>query len=400
MADVTIPTIQETARICEEALVGALDPQGAGIVDLEAGSDNAALVSMFAQGTARLGQYVAVRVAARDIDTAADTDLDDVLRDRWKGETRKGATAAIGTIYLQRSGTAATSIPLGATFGAKATDTQDAVQYSANATLPVAFGVLKVAVPVTCTATGEAGNTKLVNITDILQPLPDATWAAYVPAPGDSVLAGAATPDVIGGGASAETDAEAKARVKQFSPDATPGTIDGLTKGALGVGGIAFVDVIEPFDGTMIVYAGDKNFQLPAALKAQLVTALQKWRSGGCPVIVRGYAVTTVVVQLDVYMSKAVAGFDRASIISAATSLTKSYFANRVRSDEYFVGGISKAGYSASDDGDVQDVVVTTTPSGDQRRPADSGYGSTTALTRFVVDDTSINVILHDPLTS
>lgn len=400
MADVTIPTIQETAEICEEALVGALDSQGTGIVDTEAGSDNAALVSMFSQGVARVAQYAADRVAARDIDTATDTDVDDILRDRWKGEKRKPEAAAVGTLYLQRTGTAATSIPIGAKFGAKATDTQDAVSYGANATLPVAAGVLKVAVPVTCTVTGDVGNTKLVNVTDVLEPLPDATWTLYVPAPGDPALNGAAAPDVIGGGTAAETDAEAKARVKQFSPDATPGTKDGLTKGALGVSGIKFVDVIEPFDGTMIVYAGDQNYNLPAALKALLVTALEKWRSGGCPVSIRSYSVVTVVTQLDIYMSKPLSNFDQIGIRTTAVSLVKGYFGNRLRSDEYFIAGIGGAGYKASDDGDVQDVVVTTTPSGDQRRPADSGYGVVTSLTRYVVDDTSITVFLHDPLTS
>lgn len=397
MANPALPTQVDVAKACSDSLRASLDPAGTGAVNLNPGSDNAALVSMTAQGGGRLAAYVADRVAARDIDSASGSDLDDIARDLYKGEKRKDAAKAVGTIYLQRTNTAATSIPAGNTFGVKSTDTQPAVAYGAKATISVALNVLKVAVPVQCVQFGEVGNVTLAGVTDVLDPLPDNTWTVYVPIFGDSVLAGGSV-DVIGGGKSRETDPEMKARLKQISTDPTPGTPPGVLKGALQVPGIVFVDVVEPFDGTTLIYAGDAGYQLPTALKATLALALESWRAYGSPSVIWPYNVVTVAVVADIYMATPLKNYDQSQLRADAIARIKAYFSTgRQRSDEYYQNAIEGAVFKSNED--VQQVILSS-PATSQQRPADSTYGAITALNRYVVDDTSISLVFHDPLTT
>jgi uncharacterized phage protein gp47/JayE len=395
MASPTPPTQQDISRACEEALRTALDPAGTGGTNLQPGSDNAVLVSVVTQGTGKVVEYVSGRVAARDIDNAADSDLDDIARDIYK-DGRKEPAKAVGTIYLQRSNTAATSIPIGRQFGVQATDTQAGVQFAATATLAVALNQLKVAVPVECTRAGEIGNVALADVDQILDALPDSTWSVYVPSPGDPVLAGGAV-DIIGGGADRESDPILKARLKQISTDAEPGTPPGVLKGALQVPGVQYVDVVEPFDGTMVVYAGDAGSQLPSALRARIATALEAWRAFGSPLILRAYNVVTVPVAVDMYMATPLKNYDQGQLVTDAKSRVKIYFGTRPRSDEYYLNAIEGAIFKSNED--VQQAVLSS-PATSQQRPSDSSYGAITALNRYVVDDTSIFIALHDPLTS
>jgi hypothetical protein len=396
MANDTFPTLTEIVQVAEDALRSVLDPNGQGTIDLHAGSDNAALVSVVSQVGLRIVAYAADRTAASITASSSGTDLDDHVRDIY-GEQRKLAAAAVGHVYLVRTGTAATLIPKGSHFGVQAGGVQGAVEFGADNDIPVPPGVLTAAVPVTCVTEGIAGNVSLAAITAILDPLPDSTWKLYVPLPGDPVLTGGPV-DAIGGGREEETDDELKARVLARPAIVQPATKAGIVQAAMNIPGVTSAVAVEVGDGSGVLYAGDPSFQLPAALAQAIASSLEDWRTFGVPMAVRAFNPTTVQVTALVYMEQPLKNYDRAALLANATAAVVRYFAvERIHPDEYFVDAI-KTAIAKSNQG-TQSVVLMS-PAQDQRRPADSAYGTITALNRYQVTPASISIQFFDPLTS
>lgn len=392
------PTIEETAQFVDDTLRGEVDPDGTGKYNNRPGSDNAALVSVMTKAMVKLYAYSSDRKRASITSSASGSDLDDHIRDVYFDQ-RKQPAAAVGTVYLKRTGAmAATSIDVGSRFGTQATDTQEAVEYEATGTVPAGAGVSAVAVPIKCLQEGTVGNVDLASITQILDPLEDSAWQLYVPIAGDAVLNGASGPDSIGGGADEESDDEVKARVQVRPALASPGTAAGVYKGATDIAGIVSAVPIEVGDGTGVVYAGDANDQLPSAKQLEIAANLEDWRPFGVPVDVRAFNRSKVQITASVYMQQPLSNYDLDALKSSAVAAVKRYFTSeRKRLDEYFVGAIATA--IGKSNAETQEVVVSS-PASDQRRSPDSAYGAITALTRYYVDDTSINVTFYDPLTS
>jgi uncharacterized phage protein gp47/JayE len=397
MADDTFPTQAELVQVAEDAFRSVLDPDGRGTIDLQPGSDNAALVSVVTQVALRMLAYAADRNAAAITASSSGTDLDDHVRDVY-GEQRKLSAASVGHVYLMRTGTAPTFIPGGSRFAVQAGGVQGAVEFGSNNNdVPVAQNVLTAAVPITCTVEGSVGNVALVAITAIPDPLPDSTWTLYVPQTGDPVLNGGPV-DTIGGGRDEETDDELKARVLARPAIVQPATKPGVVQAAMEVPGIASAVAVEIGDGSGVLYAGDPSYQLPAALSLAIAANLEDWRTFGVPTPVRAFNPTTVQVTARVHMEEPVSNYDQAALYANAVAAVVRYFKfERKHPDEFFKDAIQTSIAKANPG--TQSVELLS-PTSDQRRPADKAYGEVTALIRYQVTPASISIQFLDPLTS
>jgi uncharacterized phage protein gp47/JayE len=124
----------------------ALDPGGTGAVNLAPGSRNDVAVSALNALTTRVTGYVADRVAAGRVHSATGEDLDILAQDFYQ-ETRKPARTATGMIQLTRTGTGATTIPLGTRFAVPASSTAAAIVFQASQDVAVPSGQTTAQVP-------------------------------------------------------------------------------------------------------------------------------------------------------------------------------------------------------------------------------------------------------------
>jgi uncharacterized phage protein gp47/JayE len=388
MAD--LPTPVELKNAGQAAFRAAIDPTGSGAVNLAPGSKNDMMLSVLAGLLLRLGRTTADRIAGSRRSSAVDDELDLIGRDLYS-QPRKPAAAAVGTAYLHRSGTGATIIPNGSRFQVPPASGQPAVLFQSSADVSVASGITSgVGVPVEAVQAGYSGNVALASLTKILDPLPDTTWSLYVP--GGPV-------DSIGGGAPAEDDETYRARLAQIAIDDTrvKGTRRAQLAATLAVPGVAFATLVEPLDGTTIVYAGDINYALPSALRSAIQTALLDVRCYGVPALIRPYNVVVVSIAATLYMARALINYNADTIKAAAIADVVDYFTNRRPSpDEYYLSAIEASLLAAHPES--QDVALSA-PVANVQRPADSGYGAVTALNRYVVTPSSISVTIAGPRT-
>lgn len=395
----TIPSVADTAAFIDETLRGEIDPDGTGAYNSRPGSDNAALVSVLTKVATKAYAYAADRKKASITASAEAEDLDDHVRDVYF-DARKAANAAVGTVYLQRSSgpLPPSTIDQGWRVGTVADGSQPAVEFEATASVGVPQGVTFVAVPVTCLQQGAIGNVNLSALTQQIDPLNDPSWTLYIPLPGDPVLAGQPGPDSIGGGADQEQDDDLKARILQRPAQAVPGTTAGVYKGATDVPGIASAVPIEIGDGTGLVYAGDINYQLPAALQQAVSINLDSWRPFGVPIGVRAMNVNLVQVSARVSMQRPLSNYNVSALNAAVVAAVLRYFTTeRVHPDEYFLDAIKTAIGKAN--AETQSIALDS-PLADVTRPDDSEYGTVLALNRYVVTAASISVQFFNPLTS
>lgn len=385
-----IPTRAELIALAEAEIRRKLDPSGTGKVNLRAGSRNSVMVSVSTLLALRLGSAVADRVAARSPANAKGDDLTDIGRDIFFA-AKRDARAATGRAYFTRSGTLpSTSLPKGTRVATKQAGTTPPVTFELTETVSVLAGATTANAAIQCQQTGEIGNVDLANITEILDPLPDTAWSLTVPG----------SPEDLGGGSSEETDEEFSSRLLQMSNiDAQQaGTLRAINTGAGNVPGVKYWTAVEPTDGTVLLYIGDASYSLPVALQNEIQTELENWRCFGVPVVLRRYNAQTVQVTGTLYMQRGLKSYAQDTIVSAAIDAVKKYFATgRTQPDEYFVNKIEAAIESVHPE---TQTAVLSLPSADVKRPTDSGYGTVTALNRYIVDDSSINISIAGPLTA
>lgn len=381
----TLPTPAELTALARARLRSALDPTGTGAVDLRAGSRLDALVSVATGMGNRLSSYVADRMGALRRSTAQDEDLDVLARDLYS-ETRKPASYATGKVGLVRPGTAATLIPKGTRFGVPAAGSRPALVFVSTADVPSSS--LTATVPVQAQQTGEASNVfTSAAITAILDSLPDPTWAldpSYI------------VP--VSGGASAESNEVLRDRLAQLALDDTRqrGTRRAILRGALRVPGIRYATVVEPLNGTTLVFCGDSTYYLSETQALAVQQELLEWRALGVPALVKRYSVSTVPVTATLHMQRSLADYDALGLRNAAVEAVRRYFATRVHPDEYFQSAIAGAIGSVHPE---RQRVVLTSPSADVLRVADTAYASATTMARYIVDDSSITIAVAGPAT-
>lgn len=420
-----IATPAELAVLAQQKLRSLQDPGGTGAVDLSPGSRNDNMISVNTALYSRVMQYTADRATARSLATATGDDLDVLVADIYQ-DTRKVANAATGYIYLQRdpSSTAATYIPYGSRFAVPATNTQPAVIFYATQDVTVAANTgsthqTPIPVPCQCVTSDETGNVAISQITQILDTLPDTTWTlvvptTYVPLNSSNFGTGVTANynPYMAGGASAEDDDTFRARIQQsaFDDSKRRGTRAAIQAGALTVPGVSHVTVVEPGDGTVLVFCGDSSYNLSPTTQSAVQVELENWRAFGVPTIVRPYNVITVSINATMYMQRPLQNYNTSggpgSLQAQAVANIENYFATRQRPDEFFGNLIESAIASASSETQQVSINSITTSSGSApdgtnsiRRVADSAYGSLQSMVRFIVTSTSLQVNVSPPLT-
>jgi len=390
-----LPSRAELTSVLETELQNQYDPTGSSQPNLRAASRNSVFVSTATLGLMRLQMYVADRVGARLLSEAQGSDLDDLGRDLF-GEERKEAVAATGRVQLIRPlGLGGdTTIPKGTRVGVKAYPSQPAVTYETTVDSTVPLGVYQAVIPIRAQQAGTIGNLADPRaITDILDPLPDPTW---------SVNLSPFSLEPVGGGADRETDDEYRRRLGQRSIQGDPGTKRGVEAGVGRVPGVYDWTVIEPGDGSIIVYASDNLYSpLTDEMISNITTELENWRPLGPPLYLRSYNAVTVGVVLELYMQRELKYYNQADIEAAARAAVKTYFeTGRATPDEFFIDAIAGSVYRTNRE--LQHVAVTLPVLGtaDVRRPDSKTYGSVQALNRYRVTDGSIIVNVKAPLTT
>lgn len=386
-----LPTVDELAERAEQTVRLALDAPGRGDVDLHDGSRLTALVSMQVGLASRVGRYSGDRVAAARLGTATGDDLDEIVADDFGAEgLRKDAVAATGVVRLARSpGRPATTIPQGSRFAVPASQSSPAVVFRTTRTVPVLLNETTVDLDVTAVEAGTAGNiADPAAVTQVLDVLPDTTWACVTPPAGT----------VFGGGDEREEDDTYRARLAVASPEQVreKGTLAAVTFGALKVPGVRFVQAVEPLDGTILLFVGDASYALPAALRAAVATELLRWRCLGVPVGLRPYTVVDVPVVATIYMARDLTAYSLDTLRESAVVNVLGYFSNRVNADEYFIDMIRSA--CARVHPEVQHVAVSA-PATDQQRPAASSYVGLSTINRYRVTRDNVRVTFSNPTT-
>lgn len=398
MAD--LPSPDDLAQAGRAAFRATLDPGGTGAVNLRAGSRNDTAISMMAALVNRVVGYVQDRVSANRLASASGDDLDALAADLY-GETRKLDVAATGFVQLTRPPGTATVIPAGSRFAVPATAAQPAVVFIAAQDVPSPQNLssaIAAYVPVVCAATGYAGNltSPATQLTSILDALPNPGWSI------DSgyMIANPAL-FVFGGGAPGESDDTFRRRLAQLSPlaERARGTRDAVLAGSLRVAGVEHATLVEPNDGTIVLYVGDAAFALPSALATAVALELQNWRALGVPALVRAYAAAHVPIVATVYLARPLTNYDLTGLRAAMVATLIDYFDARPQPDEYYLDAIKAALARGAPAGQVQHVALAA-PAADQPRPADATYGAVTALARYLVDAGDIQLTFAGPTTT
>lgn len=419
-----LATPAELATLAQQKLRSLQDPAGTGAVDLSPGSRNDNMISVNTALYTRVMQYAADRATARSLATATGDDLDTLVADIYQ-DKRKGANAASGYVYLVRDvlSTAPTYIPYGTRFAVPASATQPAVTFfatqditvGANAGNPHTGSIL---VPCQCVTADETGNVAVGQITQILDTLPDTTWAftlptVLLPTNSQNFASNAVISNpYMAGGASAEDDDTFRARIQQsaFDDSKRRGTRAAILAGALSVPGIANATVVEPGDGTVLVFCGDSSYNLSPTGQQAVQLELENWRAFGVPTIVRPYSVVTVNVNATLYMQRPLQSYNISgapgSLQAQAIANIQTYFKSRQRPDEFFGNLIEAAIASASSETQqviINSITTTSGPSPDGtnsiRRVSDASYGSVQSMVRYIVTATSLQVNVAPPLT-
>jgi uncharacterized phage protein gp47/JayE len=251
------------------------------------------------------------------LDGAVGEDLDRWAYDRYQ-ETRKGASAALGSVRFFRSttGGGAGSIPIGTLL-----TTLTGVQYETTTTASFGVSDFISAASVRATQAGKATEVGANQITRFSKPalLFDQTMQVN----NDLTTAG---------GEDAEDDDTFKLRLRKFWLTARRGVLSAIEQGATSVPGVVSASAVEALTSGNLparvvnLYIADSSAVASAELAALVAVQLGDYRGGGIPVIISTSIPTLVNLSVQVGFQAGVntsvlADQIRASLVSYVNSL-------------------------------------------------------------------------------
>lgn len=245
------------------------------IIDTE-GSD----VHVVLQSSAAMGEEVARYLQSALNDLALATARGEAL-DRWVFDRyqlrRQEATPAVVTLTLTRSDTSfGFTVPKGSKFG-----TQDGVVFVTQVDVPFAEGEGgPLEVLATSEKTGTTVNVAAGTITQVLTPQEDPTLAVTNDEP-------------AAGGAERESDADFRARAREFFVTARRGTLRAIEFGGTSTPGVSKAKAVEVFQietglpgYRVTLHIADSEGQANKALADAVERNLDEYRALGVPVLV------------------------------------------------------------------------------------------------------------------
>lgn len=405
-------TPQQLVDVGADVMRTHLDPTGTGAVDLTDGSDNTALLSVSAAMAMRNVSTLHTYAAARWRSSATGEELRRIAREVYTTD-RKPESFATVVMYLKRPNAAAGAgpIPAGTRFAVRASASQQAVTFAADADVAVGSGTTKVAVPCTCLVAGEIGNVAYEAIVDLGDDLFDDTLVVFTPTtPTDADVLGAlSAPERAAGGASEETDDVLNARLDQFPANAArrPGTEDAIRFAVLEVPGVRYATIVAPGDGTIRAFVGDAAYGLNQALADAVRDNLDKgtysaagapgYRGMAIPVFVLPYTRTRVYATATLYMDRPNYEYDVGALKDKAIALGTEYFAARSHADEFVQRKVEEALLSCHEE--TQEIELSLSPAPTVRAPS-SSYAGVTQIVRYFVDEASWDITFTGPKTT
>lgn len=299
-----LPTRLDYFRIGADEVLSrsAARPPGLRIAPKEVyteGSDINIIIASASGMAEEVTRQMSLRINALRLDGARGEDLDRLVKDRFSTQVvRKGASPAVGTVFIERSVAGpAVSYPVGTKV--KASDGTEFL-LTVAAALPAYAGVAQsVSAPAEAATAGLTGNVAEDTITQFVLPT-DASVTVN-------------NPEVFAGGSTEETDASLRERARNFFLVARRGTLAAIEFGALRVPGVAQASGYEVVDmggvptGQVQLYISDLNGNANSALVDAVLTELLEWRAAGIPVQVFGTEPTYQDIVFDLQFR---AGFD------------------------------------------------------------------------------------------
>jgi uncharacterized phage protein gp47/JayE len=284
-----LPTRLDYFSIGREVVVQKSTKIDPAQVDIE-GSDANLFVGIAAVLADQITKQLAFRTASLLLDGADDEDLDRYAYDRYN-LTRKGASAARGSVVFTRTSVAAGagSVPIGTKLR---TDT--GIEYVT--TTVGSFGVSQTtsdSVNVRAVQAGKATQVGPNAINRVAQPqlLWDATLAV-------------SNPKTTAGGENAEDDETFRARVRDFWRTARRGILAAIEQGALTVEGVVSAHAVESLTGSgdparvVFLYISDSSGVASDALAEEVKIALDDYRAAGIAVLISTSTPLIVDIQL------------------------------------------------------------------------------------------------------
>lgn len=267
------PTAEDLFQVARaEALLG-LTRFDKEVIDLE-GSD----VNVVFRANAAMGEEVG-RLAQRAVNRLTisgsfEDDLDRVVIDQTGGEViRKGASAAIVTVQLTRTGTTGIPVPEGTLVG---TDTGivfatvAATSFGNNQQGPLLLRCI-------CQKAGRIGVVEAGTVTRLLSPLQDPTVRVT-------------NPERAAGGADRESDQDYKARARAFFPASRRATKGALELAATNLGSVSRAEAVELLSELGIpvwrvqLFLADQDGASNSAIAEDVAEILPEYRAWGSPV--------------------------------------------------------------------------------------------------------------------
>lgn len=272
----TLPTFDDVYEI-GKAEIQSRNPD---LTDFSEGSDLDAVTGGGAMLADEVIRVLIALFAEQFIDTAEGDALDALALDRF-GLTRKPASAAVGSVTLERVDSSIpdiVTIAAGTTVSGKV----DGVTLSFTTDVEVEIGSADTTVDAdaTCTTTGRSGNVAPGVIDTVVDP------------PAEDLGLTVTNAARFAGGAPEETDERFRDRIRRYLATLRRGTVGALETGARSIPGVEYVTVdetfIHPDDGGYVgVYIGDPDARASAVLVALVDAEMINWRAAGIYVVVQ-----------------------------------------------------------------------------------------------------------------
>lgn len=188
------------------------------------------------------------------------------------GFTRKAAVKAYGNMQITFN--SATTVDLYLSRGSRFTSSNPAypMVYETIQDYTISSGSLNATVQVYCTLPGSLGNIPTSVLDTMTSPLQN--------------VKSVTNPAAFQTGQDEEPLAEMRARFASYVESLSKGTVPSIEYGTRSVTNVSGVYVDEQ-TGLIVVYAHDRNGDLPSDLQANIVSTLDNYRAGGIPVQVK-----------------------------------------------------------------------------------------------------------------
>jgi len=201
-----------------------------------------------------------------------------------------------------------------------------AIYFEVTENVTALAGASSIMLPVQCTTIGTTGNVSANEITIMV------TSNSYVETVTNTTA--------FNNGTDKESASDRKIRFKSYIKSLQRGTLESITYGAKSVPNVSGVWVDDNYIGFIRVYVHDSHGELPDALKANVLTALDDYRAAGIEVEVLPVVKVPKNLSFNIVFQNHT---DIASYVSSLTTLITNFLNNFKVADDLFMSNVISA---------------------------------------------------------